>query len=117
MPVQMFELPGCTSCRHAAAWLHTQGVPYERRHVWNEHPTRAELTALAARLPGGAQALLSRRSRRFRELGLEGREFTEDGLLDLLAREPRLLRRPIIFDGQRVIVGFDRAALQTSFGR
>lgn len=117
MPVHLFELPSCTSCRNAAAWLHAHGVDYKRRHVWNEHPTPAELAELAARLPGGAQTLLSRRSRRFRELGLEGREPTEDELLDLLAGEPRLLRRPIIVDGQRVIVGFDRAALQAAFGR
>ena len=36
-------------------------------------------------------------------------------LLDLLAREPRLLRRPIISDGRRAVVGFDRALLAASF--
>lgn len=74
-------------------------------------PTREELTAIASRLGGGAAALLSRRSVRFRELGLAGRAFTEPELLDLLAAEPRLLRRPIIVDGVRATVGATAAVL------
>jgi arsenate reductase-like glutaredoxin family protein len=69
------------------------------------------LEAIAARLPGGATDLLSPRSTRYRELGLAGRHLPETELLDLLAAEPRLLRRPILVVGQRVVVGANRTAL------
>lgn len=45
--------------------------------------------------------------------GLAGREPEGEALLDLLAREPHLLRRPIVSDGRRTVVGFDRAGLAT----
>ncbi len=54
---------------------------------------------------------MSRRSIRYRELGLSGRTLTADELLDLLAAEPKLLRRPIIVDGERVVVGAAKGAL------
>jgi hypothetical protein len=71
---------------------------------------------MAALHPEGAQALLSRRSTRYRELGLEGTAFDEGELLDLLAREPKLLRRPLISDGRRLVVGFDQKALEALEG-
>ena len=73
------------------------------------------MAAIAARLPGGVQDLLSKRSIRFRELGLAGRTFTDDELLHLLASEPKLLRRPILVDGERAVVGASQADLE-AFG-
>lgn len=76
---------------------------------------------MARLLPQGAEALLSRRSRRFQELGYvenpERLPATEDGLLDLLADEPRLLRRPIVTDGKRAVIGWSEAAFEEAFGR
>lgn len=51
---------------------------------------------------------------RFRELGLADAPLPAD-LVDLLVREPRLLRRPIVSDGRRAVVGFDRALLAAAF--
>ena len=66
--------------------------------------------------PQGAEGLLSRRSARFRDLGLDGRRFREDELLDLLAQEPKLLRRPLLTDGRHLVVGYDARALEGAFG-
>jgi Spx/MgsR family transcriptional regulator len=91
-------------------------VEVETRHIWNRPPTRQELAEMAALHPEGAAGLLSRRSTRFRELGLGERPLRPEELLDLLAREPRLLRRPLITDGRRLVVGFDQQALQALLG-
>ncbi|MFS8641385.1 MAG: arsenate reductase [Symbiobacteriaceae bacterium] len=83
--------------------------------MWHKPPTREELAALA-RLLGSPEPLLSRRSTRFRELQPDQEQLQGDRLLDLLAAEPKLLRRPIITDGRRVVVGYDEAALAAMFG-
>ena len=83
-----------------------------QRHIWNEAPSRDELSAMAALLPDGALGLVSRRSTRAAQLGIDPASMTQPALLDLLAREPRLLRRPLITDGRRLVVGYDQDALQ-----
>lgn len=93
---------------------------FTERHIFSSPPTREELAAVARLLPGGTRDLLSTRSTRARELGLTeeagwGPE-NEEELLDLLAREPRLLRRPIVTDGRAAVVGYDEAALRAAFG-
>ena len=63
-----------------------------------------------------AEELFSWKSRSAGEYrGLRGRG-GEGELLGLMAREPRLIRRPITVQGGRAIVGFDRAALGTLLG-
>jgi Spx/MgsR family transcriptional regulator len=83
-------------------------VELDERHIWNQAPSRAELAEIAAALPGGARDLLSTRSTRYRELGIDAERLSEGELLDLLAREPKMLRRPIIWDGRRAVVGARR---------
>lgn len=82
----------------------------ERRY-FTDRPTRAELEGLARLLPGGARDLLSTRSSRLKALGLRPEALGDEEILDLLAREPKLLRRPILTDGRRIIVGLDRKAI------
>ncbi len=116
-PIIAFLYPRCTSCAKAKTDLLRSGAAFQERHIRKDPPTRTELAELASMHPHGARAFLSQRSVRFRELGLAGREFAEEELLDLLAREPNLLRRPIISDGSSVVVGYDRPALQALLAR
>ncbi len=72
---------------------------------------------MASGLPGGCGALVSPRSVRWRELGLDLGMLAEPELLDLLSREPRILRRPLVTDGRRTVVGWDPGSLAELLGR
>lgn len=52
--------------------------------------------------------ILSTRSRAYRELGLAEQNVTEDDLLDLMVKEPTLLRRPILIGRGGSAVGFNQ---------
>jgi arsenate reductase/regulatory protein spx len=56
------------------------------------------------------RALLSTRTAQYRALGLDRREVSEAELVELMAKEPRLLRRPLLAADGAVIVGYDREA-------
>ncbi|MFZ5814184.1 MAG: arsenate reductase family protein [Bacillota bacterium] len=92
--------------------LGSKPVEVKERLYFKQKPTPEEVRALAARLPGGARELLSTRSRRYRELGLEGQSLSEEALISLLAEEPGLWRRPVVIRGDRVIIGYDAKGLE-----
>lgn len=70
------------------------------------------VSELKALLKGHSpQELLSRKSTRFKELGLEGKDLSDEELLELLAREPGLLRRPLVVIGDELVVGLDKDRL------
>ena len=51
------------------------------------------------------ERLLATGSPSFRKLGLDPGRLGEEEMIDLVLAEPRLLRRPIVVDGDRVLVG------------
>ena len=82
------------------------------RLYFKQKATADEVRALAALLPGGVRDILSTRSRKFRELELADKDLTDEELVDLLAREPGLWRRPIVVRGKEAVVGFDARSLE-----
>ena len=74
-----------------------------------------ELAELA-QLAGGPHALFSFKSPSFRKLGLDPKALDDRQLLELMESEPRLIRRPIVRLGNRLVVGFDRSSLRSLVG-
>jgi arsenate reductase (glutaredoxin) len=85
----------------------------EERLYFKQKPSVDEVRALAAKLPGGARDLLSTRSRRYKELGLAEKELSDTELIDLLAAEPGLWRRPVVIRGDQVVIGYDQKSLES----
>jgi len=106
----LYTYPGCTSCRAAEAWLKEMNIDVTKVHIYNDPPDRQILKALASKLQGGVSALIGTRGRAYKELGLAGKALSDDEWLDLIEKTPRLLRRPILTDGDTVMVGFVKEA-------
>ena len=60
--------------------------------------------------------VFSWRSPSARKLGLDRDTVTDDELISLMAGEPRLIRRPLLQAGGRLIVGTDKKAMAEAFG-
>jgi arsenate reductase (glutaredoxin) len=94
------------------AALSRRKVAHTARDLFKEPLTAAEIRALAARVPDGVRGLLSTRSTQYKALGLDTKKVSDAALVALMAKEPRLLRRPILDLGDRLVIGFDRAAYE-----
>lgn len=110
--VTFYTYPTCSSCVKAKQLLGEAGVVVKERRYFKEKATEDEVRAIAARLPNGPWDMLSTRSRKYRELGLAGKELTDDELIRLLAQEPGLWRRPIVICGEEIVVGYDAERLK-----
>ena len=52
------------------------------------------------------------RSPSFKQLGLEKDKLTDKELIDLMLKEPRLVRRPVVRSGGKVYFSADRSLLE-----
>jgi arsenate reductase len=73
--------------------------------------SREELVDVLARAGLTVHAVLSPRSRPYKDLGLRDREVSDDELLDLMVEYPALIRRPLVIADRGSVVGFNRAGL------
>ena len=57
---------------------------------------------------------LNPRSPAFKAMGLAGKTFSAEQALALMAKEPNLIKRPIVIAGNEMIAGFDRDRLRAA---
>ena len=106
METHFYWLPSCTTCQKAKRRLDYHRVAVTKfRDIKTEPLSRAEIERLASLL-GGAENLFSRRSTKYRELGLKDKALSANELLDLMADEYTFLKRPILVAGGTAIAGF-----------
>ncbi len=60
----------------------------------------------------GLDEILSTRSQRFKNLDVDINDMSVSELLEMLSEEPQLLKRPILTDGENLIVGFNQSAMK-----
>jgi arsenate reductase (glutaredoxin) len=92
--------------------LSRKKVAFTTRDLFKQPLTVAEIRALAAHAPGGVRSLLSTRTAQYKALGLDTKPVSDEALIALMAKEPRLLRRPLTQAGTRLVIGFDGPALE-----
>jgi regulatory protein spx len=93
--------------------LSRRGVTFEARDLFKQPLGADEIRKLAKLAPGGVRGLLSTRTTQLKALGLDRPGISDAKLIEAMAREPRLLRRPLLVDGRRLVIGFDRDAYET----
>jgi arsenate reductase-like glutaredoxin family protein len=88
------------------------GLELDERDYAKAPLTMAELKDLfAGRDP---RDFLNARSPAFKAMGLAGKSLTSVQALALMAKEPNLIKRPIVVAGKEMIAGFDRDRLRTA---
>lgn len=103
-----FEYPPCSTCRRAKAWLDANGVGYTARHIKDELPSADEL-AEWIRISGlDVKKFFNTSGQLYRSMKLSEKlpamSFTE--AVSLLAADGMLIKRPLVIDGDTVLVGF-----------
>lgn len=100
--------PKCGTCKKALKWLDDNGIKYEYRHIVEENPTKDELKDWYEKSGLPLKKFFNTSGLKYKELNLKDKipQMTEEEILDLLATDGMLVKRPILIDGDRILVGF-----------
>ena len=82
-------------------------IPFKERNIFSEPLTKDELMQILRMTENGTEEIISTRSRAFQQLKVNLDDLSIDQLLDLVEKNPSLLRRPIIMDDRRLQVGYN----------
>lgn len=110
--LMFYTYPSCTSCRKTKAFLQEQHLEVSERHIFRNAPSVDELKTLLALSENGIDSLLATRSQAFKQLDIDVDDLKLSELLKLMSDNPKLLKRPILTDGNEVIVGYDKATIE-----
>jgi arsenate reductase-like glutaredoxin family protein len=85
-------------------------VDLQERDFFKDRFSEAELRELSELV--GVGEIFARRSPSLKQLGLAGQDLSEERILELMLQEPRLVRRPLVRIGHRLVVGGSVKALE-----
>lgn len=102
--------PRCTTCQRAKAWLDESGVEYEMRDIKLENPTRRELEEWYRRSGLPLKKFFNTSGLLYKSLNLKEKlpDMGEGEMLELLASDGMLVKRPILVSDKYVLVGFKK---------
>ncbi|MGT2836391.1 Spx/MgsR family RNA polymerase-binding regulatory protein [Streptococcus macacae] len=115
--VTLFLSPSCTSCRKAKAWLTKHNVNFQEHNIIASPLNRDELIKILAFTENGTEDIISTRSKIFQRLAVDFEDLSMSELINLISKNPSLLRRPIILDDKRMQIGFNEDEIRAFLPR
>jgi Spx/MgsR family transcriptional regulator len=106
--IQFLQKPGCTTCRRAKAYLEKLGAELELRDLGREKLTEAEIQHLIG--DRDYKLFLNARNQTYRARKMKINPPTRTEAIRLIAREPNLIRRPVVVRGSTIVLGYDEDA-------
>jgi arsenate reductase len=102
--VRIYHNPVCGKSRGALEILRQRDADVEVIEYLQTPPDRATLAEILDRL-AVPPADLVRKDKRFRELGLDEKDYTgRERVLDLLVAHPELMERPVVLHQGRAVI-------------
>ncbi|MEQ2527226.1 arsenate reductase family protein [Bacillaceae bacterium CLA-AA-H227] len=117
MGLTFYWYPKCGTCRNAKKWLDTHNVAYQDLHIVENTPSREELEKLYKKSGLDLKKFFNTSGMKYRELGLKDKVKTasDEELLDILASDGMLIKRPLLTDGEKVTLGFKEEEYEKFF--
>jgi len=103
--VQFLHKPSCPTCQKARRFMEKHGFHLNFRDLTKKRLSAAELEKLIGKRDH--TDFLNARSEVYREKNMKDNPPSRGEAIHTMARDPNLIRRPVIVAGGRVVIGYD----------
>jgi len=105
MPVTILHNPRCSKSRQSLELLENNGVSAQVILYLQDPPTSTELKSLLQKLNMNPSEILRIGESRFKEMAISLEDMDDDEMIALMADNPILIERPIIFNQTKAVIG------------
>ena len=103
--VKFLQKSTCATCRKARLFMEKRGVHLHYRDLVKDRLSPSELEKLIGK--HDHEDFLNPRSEVFRKKKMKDKPPSRREAISLMAKNPDLIRRPVIVAGGRVVIGYD----------
>lgn len=117
--LRVYQYPKCSTCRNALRWLDAHGIEYESVDITQTPPSSQELKRVLATSGVPLAKLFNTSGQSYREGNYKERlrTMSESDALDALARDGKLIKRPLVLGTGFVLLGFAAEAYEAQLDR
>src|SRR5271156_3707363 len=106
--LKLYLKPNCSTCRKARTFLRDKGAAFQEIDL-NRGLTETELDMLIG--ARDYRQFLNTRNQLYRENGMKQNPPSRAAALRLMSQHPNLIKRPILVQGSRMVLGCDEEAI------
>ena len=107
---------GCSTCKKALKWLGEHDVSVDVRPIVEAPPSAEELSEWVPKSGRPVRKWLNTSGQSYRALDKQRVGAAKDEeIMRWLTQDGKLVKRPVVVVGKRVLVGFDEAAYTEAF--
>jgi Spx/MgsR family transcriptional regulator len=107
--VQFLHKPTCATCRKARHFMEKHGYHLNFRDITKNKLSAAELEKLIGKR--NPEEFLNPRSELYRETDMKENPPSRRAAISMMAKNPDLIRRPVVVAGGRVVIGYDEKGM------
>lgn len=108
---------GCASCRKVKQWLKDHNMPFVEKNIFTTMLNEKELRMLLRRSENGTDDIISKHSKIIKENHIDIDEMSTNELIQFIQQNPSVLKRPIMLDERRFLVGYDEEEIEVFIPR
>ncbi len=105
--IRIYTTPGSTSCRKAKQWLKDNDISFIEKNIFSSNIQDDEFREILERSDKGTDDVISRRSKYLLDHQIDIDSLSLNELIELIKKEPSILKRPIMIDDKHFLVGFN----------
>ena len=111
--------PKCTTCQKAKKWLDDNKIEYDMRDIKLDKPTLDELTCWYRESGLPLKKFFNTSGLLYKSMDLKNKipQMSDDEMLELLATDGMLVKRPLLVGDGLVLVGFKEAEWDAILGK
>ncbi|HAR86923.1 MAG TPA: ArsC family transcriptional regulator [Clostridium sp.] len=108
MSILFIQYPKCTTCIKAKKFLIENNIEFQDRHIVENNPTKEELALWIDKSGLEVKKFFNTSGKLYKEMNLKDKikDMSKDEAVELLSTNGMLVKRPILIDGDKVLVGF-----------
>ncbi|MFN8578662.1 MAG: Spx/MgsR family RNA polymerase-binding regulatory protein [Candidatus Sericytochromatia bacterium] len=106
--MKLYAYDKCSTCKNAEKYLKEHKVSFEKLDIISNPPTVEVLKDILSKSGYKIKDLFNKSGQMYREMDMKSKidNMSEDDLLDLLSKNGKLVKRPILINNDKFLVGF-----------
>ncbi len=106
--IKVYGIKNCNKVRDTFKWLEENEIEYEFIDLKKDPLSEQKLDEFVHKV--GLDVILNKRGMKWRDLGLKDKNLDDDQLFDQLLEHQTMIKRPLLEQGDAILVGYDEDA-------
>lgn len=110
--IKIYLSGSCSSCRKAKKWLRKHHIEFEEINLSKDVMEKDDLIKILSLTENGFEDIIATRGKTYASLNYNFDELGLEKAFKLIQGNPHLLKRPLIFDEDCLLIGFNEDGIR-----